>query len=131
MKQVLLNIAINACEAMPAGGTLSFTVKPGEAGTVVFTIADTGAGIPKENMSKLFTPFFTTKQIGKGTGLGLPIAYGIVKMHHGSITVRSETGSGSVFTIAIPPDVRDVHSGPMTPLEFASPRSANASSPRL
>jgi signal transduction histidine kinase len=131
MKQVLLNIAINACEAMPGGGTLSFAAARGEAGDVVFTIGDTGSGIPKENMSKLFTPFFTTKQIGKGTGLGLPIAYGIVKMHRGSITVRSDMGKGTTFIIAIPPDVRDLHTGPMTPLELASALSSTASASRL
>lgn len=70
-------------------------------------IIDTGSGISKENMGKLFTPFFTTKAIGKGTGLGLPIIYGIVKMHKGSITVKSnadpEKGpTGTTFTITIP-----------------------------
>jgi two-component system NtrC family sensor kinase len=63
---------------------------------------DTGCGIPEENLSKIFTPFFTTKPIGKGTGLGLAIVYGIIKMHRGQIYVESEIGAGSTFTITLP-----------------------------
>jgi len=120
MKQVLLNLAVNGCEAMPEGGALSLSASGGADGNVIFTVSDTGIGIPKENMQRLFTPFFTTKQIGKGTGLGLPIAYGIVKMHRGNITVRSEEGAGTTFMLNIPADVRGFHLGPATPLEFAS-----------
>jgi signal transduction histidine kinase len=65
-------------------------------------IKDTGGGIAKENLSKLFTPFFTTKALGKGTGLGLAIAYGIVKMHSGDISVESEVGKGTTFSISLP-----------------------------
>lgn len=101
MKQVLLNLAVNACEAMPAGGTLLLRGER-RGGDLLLTVADTGNGIPKENLSRLFTPFFTTKQIGKGTGLGLPIAYGIVKMHRGTIDVKSEVGAGTTFTVTIP-----------------------------
>lgn len=107
MRQVLLNIAINACEAMPSGGTLTLAAHhDAMAGEIVFTIADTGTGIAREHLSKLFTPFFTTKQIGKGTGLGLPIAYGIVKMHRGQIQVRSTVGTGTAFRVSLPIDVR-------------------------
>ncbi len=63
---------------------------------------DTGCGIPEENLSKIFTPFFTTKPIGKGTGLGLAIVYGIIKMHRGQIYVDSEVGVGTTFTITLP-----------------------------
>jgi signal transduction histidine kinase len=65
-------------------------------------IMDTGCGIPKENFGKIFTPFFTTKKIGKGTGLGLAIAYGIIKMHKGHINFSSTEGRGTIFTIKLP-----------------------------
>ena len=70
--------------------------------SVAVKIKDYGCGIPKENMSKLFTPFFTTKKMGKGTGLGLAIAYGIIKMHKGDIKVKSEVGKGSEFILTFP-----------------------------
>ena len=65
-------------------------------------ITDTGNGIPKDNQSKVFTPFFTTKSMGKGTGLGLAISYGIIKMHKGNITFVSEIGKGTTFKIVLP-----------------------------
>ena len=65
-------------------------------------IKDTGSGIPKENFSKIFTPFFTTKKIGMGTGLGLAISYGIIKMHKGDITFQSEFGKGTSFIVKLP-----------------------------
>lgn len=68
----------------------------------VTEIKDTGGGIPKENMGKLFTPFFTTKKIGKGTGLGLAITYGIIKMHKGDIKAVSMVGEGTTFFIRLP-----------------------------
>lgn len=122
MKQVLLNLAMNACEAMTDGGTLTLGVCAGESPReITIRVTDTGIGIPKENMSRLFTPFFTTKQIGKGTGLGLPIAYGIIKLHHGAITVQSEVMKGTTFRITMPADLRDYPSGkPMSPQELAA-----------
>lgn len=128
MKQVLLNLALNACEAMPDGGTLTLAAHMAQSPReVTFRVSDTGVGIPKENMSRLFTPFFTTKQIGKGTGLGLPIAYGIVKLHHGRIEVRSEAMKGTTFTITLPSDLRDYPTGkPMTPSELADALSPGA-----
>jgi signal transduction histidine kinase len=74
---------------------------------VCFKVTDTGIGIPKENMSKIFTPFFTTKKMGKGTGLGLAVTYGIVKMHRGDIRVKSNADpaagpTGTTFTVTIP-----------------------------
>ncbi|GAB4338741.1 MAG: hypothetical protein Kow0037_22990 [Calditrichia bacterium] len=101
--QVFLNLAQNAAEAMPHGGKL--VIKAGlneEKDRLRIQFKDNGIGIPPENIGKLFTPFFTTKQIGKGTGLGLAIAYGIIKMHKGSITVESEEGKGSTFTVELP-----------------------------
>ena len=122
MRQVLINLAMNACEAMPEGGALHVTVEQAPTPRdILIRVSDTGTGIPKENMGRLFTPFFTTKQIGKGTGLGLPIAYGIVKLHHGQINVQSEPGRGSTFSITIPADLRDYPSASqMSPREMAA-----------
>ncbi|MBM3136079.1 MAG: histidine kinase [Chloroflexi bacterium] len=103
MRQVFLNVVVNAAEAMPEGGTLTvktWLAPDGQSAKVSFT--DTGCGISEENLGQLFTPFFTTKQLGKGTGLGLPIAYGIVKMHRGQIEVQSTVGVGTTFTIGLP-----------------------------
>jgi len=106
MVQVLTNLVANAYEAMPGGGTLTIeaTIARDRA---VFRVTDTGTGVPPENMGRLFTPFFTTKPMGKGTGLGLAVSYGIVKMHHGEITVESNADpaagpTGTTFTIAVP-----------------------------
>ncbi|MDZ7741698.1 MAG: [Fe-Fe] hydrogenase large subunit C-terminal domain-containing protein [Bacteroidota bacterium] len=106
MMQVLTNLEKNAVEAMNKDGTLSIAIEADEE-NVRISIADTGCGISPENMEKIFTPFFTTKQIGKGTGLGLPLVYGIVKMHKGKIDVQSNTDpekgpTGTTFTIKLP-----------------------------
>lgn len=106
MIQVLTNICKNAVEAMPSGGELTARVDD-EAGWVLIRIRDTGTGIPEENRDKLFTPFFTTKEYGKGTGLGLATSYGIVKMHRGKIEVESNAdpgrgATGTCFTIKLP-----------------------------
>jgi signal transduction histidine kinase len=90
----------NAAEAMPDGGRLTLRTWRGSGtGSVTLEVQDTGIGISEDNMRKIFTPFFTTKPIGKGTGLGLAIIYGIVKMHRGQIAVESEEGKGTTFTI--------------------------------
>jgi two-component system NtrC family sensor kinase len=103
LRQVLVNLANNAAEAMPEGGTLTFTTALDPAGDRVhISVEDTGIGIPPEHIPKLFTPFFTTKPIGRGTGLGLAITYGIVKMHRGQITVQSQVGKGTRFTVILP-----------------------------
>ena len=103
VKQVFLNIITNGLEALEESEVKNLTVGINKnSKSIVITIADTGCGIPEENLNKLFTPFFTTKKMGKGTGLGLAISYGIVKMHRGDITVKSEPGSGSVFTVRLP-----------------------------
>jgi two-component system NtrC family sensor kinase len=103
IKQVFLNIIVNAMEAMPKGGTLTLEARTSMDGkTMRIALSDTGSGITKEDQSRLFLPFFTTKPIGKGTGLGLAIAYGIVKMHRGGIEVYSELGRGTTFTLSLP-----------------------------
>ncbi|HRY31932.1 MAG TPA: [Fe-Fe] hydrogenase large subunit C-terminal domain-containing protein [Bacteroidales bacterium] len=106
MTQVMVNLLKNAIDAMPEGGKLSLDIG-GDESLLVMIISDTGCGISREDMTKVFTPFFTTKGIGKGTGLGLPIIYGIVKMHKGNITVESNADpqqgpTGTRFTLSIP-----------------------------
>jgi signal transduction histidine kinase len=105
LQQVFINLLNNAVEAMEGkgGGTVTVTTQVAPFGQGVrISIADSGAGISEENRAKLFTPFFTTKPVGKGTGLGLAIVYGIVKMHRGQIQVQSEEGKGTTFTITLP-----------------------------
>ena len=107
IQQVLINIILNATQAMPNGGNLTITtsvakgIKIGESpkDTVRIDIKDTGVGISKENLSKLFTPFFTTKEKGKGVGLGLSVVHGIIGQHKGKIEVDSEPNKGTTFTI--------------------------------
>jgi len=104
--QVLTNLEKNAIEAMPEGGELRIGVE-GNEDEIFFIISDTGTGIAKENMDKLFTPFFSTKEMGKGTGLGLALIYGIVKMHKGKIRVESNNDpakgpTGTTFRIILP-----------------------------
>lgn len=99
MKQALLNIVQNAVSAMPEGGTLR--IETGRRGDEVqLRIADTGVGIPEENMSKIWEPFFTTKDFG--SGLGLTLVFKIVKEHRGDITVQSRVGEGTAFTVSLP-----------------------------
>jgi len=97
-----MNILINAADAMAQnGGTLTIRTDTHDQ-TVEVSFTDTGCGISKEHLSKLFTPFFTTKETGKGTGLGLAISYGIIQSHGGEIDVESEVGKGSTFRIKLP-----------------------------
>jgi signal transduction histidine kinase/ActR/RegA family two-component response regulator len=116
MQQVLMNLCVNARDAMPGGGELTITttrldapdaflrsIPEARGGRFVrIEIADTGIGIEKAIRGKIFDPFFTTKEKGKGTGLGLATVYGIVKNHNGFINVESEIGSGTTFSVYIP-----------------------------
>ncbi len=91
---------------MPDGGRLAIRTE-GDAERVRLSVSDTGVGIPPEHFDKLFEPFFTTKQVGKGTGLGLAVSYGIVKMHRGDIKVQSNADAakgptGTTFTVVLP-----------------------------
>ncbi len=102
-QQVFMNILMNAVQAMDERGEITIATRSDAAArSVEVTIADTGRGIPPEQIGRIFDPFFTTKESGKGTGLGLSIAYGIVTTHGGTITVESEVGKGSAFTIRMP-----------------------------
>jgi len=116
VEQVLINLAVNARDAMPGGGRLEMRTanrtfeKPTRIGDdvlpagdyVTLTVADTGQGIPPEHLARIFDPFFTTKEVGQGTGLGLSTAYGIMKQTGGTIAVDSEPGAGAVFTLFFP-----------------------------
>jgi signal transduction histidine kinase len=101
IEQVLLNLFMNAGDAMESGGCVTVTTDT-VPGSARIQVADNGSGIPPEVIKRIFNPFFTTKPVGKGTGLGLSVSYGIVKEHKGEITVQSEQGKGTIFTIQIP-----------------------------
>jgi CheY-like chemotaxis protein len=116
LEQVLMNLVTNARDAMPAGGRVTVAASgveldaararsagletPGRYAQI--SVADTGTGIEREKQARVFEPFFTTKEIGKGTGLGLAIAYGVVKQHHGALSLVSEPGHGATFTFFLP-----------------------------
>ena len=117
LQQVVINLSLNARDAMPAGGTLTLTtaetdfpgdiaaadcdaIPPGRYATLL--VRDTGAGMDAATQARIFEPFFTTKPLGQGTGLGLAAAHGILKQHHGCITVASTPGKGAAFTVYLP-----------------------------
>jgi signal transduction histidine kinase len=102
-QQVFMNILMNAVQAMEERGVITIVSRHNTAAKFVeVAISDTGRGIPPEQIDRIFDPFFTTKASGQGTGLGLSIAYGIVTTHGGRISVQSEMGKGSTFTIRMP-----------------------------
>jgi len=105
LQQVFTNIIVNAVQVMPQGGELTVstgTIDEKSQRMIRITFSDTGCGIPKENLDKVFEPFFTAKKVGQGTGLGLSVSYGIVKDHGGDIEVESEEGKGTTFTVILP-----------------------------
>ncbi len=122
MEQVIMNLAVNARDAMPNGGSLIIGTVPvnvtrgyvdlnpeaKEGSFISLSVSDNGTGIEPDKLSKLFEPFFTTKEVGKGTGLGLATVYGIVKQHQGWIEVESELGKGTTFKIFLPANVKAV-----------------------
>ena len=130
--QVLMNLAVNAQDAMPQGGTMSVSACDVDLGRddvrgnavllpgpyVAMAVTDTGSGIDPETLPHVFEPFFTTKAVGKGTGLGLAMAYGIIRQHGGDVWVESEQGHGATFTVLLP----RVTASPETQ-RLASPRS--------
>jgi len=101
LQQVLMNLILNARDAMPHGGRLEISTESDEDSAMV-EVRDTGLGIAPEHLAKIYDPFFTTKQIGKGTGLGLAVSYGIVRDHGGHIDVESKLGEGTRFQITLP-----------------------------
>jgi signal transduction histidine kinase len=114
LQQVLVNLIVNAIQAMPGGGALSVRTRSGP-GTASLFVNDTGTGMTPEVQKQLFLPFFTTKDVGHGTGLGLAVVHGIVVAHGGTVLVKSEVGRGSSFEVRLP--TADVV--PSAPLEHA------------
>ncbi len=105
LQQAFINIFWNGIEAMPEGGLLEVNAGYDSATRQIkIRIRDTGAGIPKENLDKIFEPFFTTKAESRGVGLGLSVAYGIIRQHGGTIEVRSRPGEGTEFGVFLPAD---------------------------
>jgi two-component system, NtrC family, sensor kinase len=103
VRQMLVNLVQNGMDAINRNeGEIVLSLRLADKGTLVIAVSDSGCGMPQEVMSQIFTPFYTTKQLGKGTGMGLSIVYGVVKMHSGEITVDSEVGKGTTFTVRIP-----------------------------
>ena len=119
LEQVLINLAINARDAMPAGGTITLATKTVHLGDplhdigadlppgdyIRITVSDTGEGMEPAVAARAFEPFFTTKGLGRGTGLGLSMAYGVISQSNGHISVKSHLGEGSVFTLLLPASV--------------------------
>ena len=99
--QVLASLASNACDAMADGGTLTIRTAAAD-GEVLLSVSDTGVGMGAETRARIFEPFFTTKQVGEGTGLGLAMVHGIVQQSDGRLSVESEPGNGTTFTLALP-----------------------------
>ncbi len=121
LHQVLVNLCVNARDAMPNGGTLSLTTRqihaddvrarfPGAAGGeyVKATVSDSGTGMDERTLARIFEPFFTTKEVGKGTGLGLAVVFGIVETHKGFIDVQSAVGKGTSFHLYFPVQIRSI-----------------------
>ena len=101
LQQVLMNLFLNARDAMFKGGWLAVTTRA-VGDQVIVEVADTGSGIPAEHLSRIYDPFFTTKAAGQGTGLGLSITYGVIRDHHGSIECDSTVGQGTRFKMSLP-----------------------------
>ena len=101
LNQVFMNLLVNAAQSIEKQGEIGLRTW-NDNGSILISFSDTGSGIPEEIRNRIFEPFFTTKDVGKGTGLGLSISYDIVKKHQGEITVDSEVGKGTTFTVRIP-----------------------------
>lgn len=101
MEQLFLNLVLNAVQAMPRGGEMVLRTRVGED-TVIAEVSDTGTGIAKEILDRVFDPFFTTREVGEGTGLGLSVSDSIAAAHGGTITVESTAGVGTVFRVELP-----------------------------
>src|SRR6267142_2105224 len=102
LQQVFTNLILNARDAIPEGGRITLATSGSEDGSITVEVSDTGIGIAPENVAKIYDPFYTTKGVGRGTGLGLAVSYGIVQEHTGHISVESTPGGGTTFRITLP-----------------------------
>jgi len=107
LRQVVLNLLVNATQAIDKSGEITLSTNAANEETVKITIEDSGCGIPQENIEKIFTPFFSTKPAGQGTGMGLALCRGIIERLGGSISVASDIGRCTVFTVCLPIDSRE------------------------
>ncbi|MBF0496069.1 MAG: sensor histidine kinase, partial [Deltaproteobacteria bacterium] len=101
-EQVFLNLFINAIQAMPDGGTITINAFREASDYIKIDIKDSGVGIKPEQLEHIFEPFYTTKSVGRGTGLGLAVSYALVKKHGGYIEVKSKVNVGTTFSIYLP-----------------------------
>ena len=106
IQQAFMNLISNAVQAIPGEGQVEIVADKSRDGMVTAIISDTGVGISPENLPKIFDPFFSTKDVGKGTGLGLFITHDIVVRHGGTIKATSVLGKGTMFTVALPAEER-------------------------
>jgi PAS domain S-box-containing protein len=102
LQQVFTNLLLNARDAITAGGLIRISTTPAEDHSLAIEVSDSGMGIAPENVAKIYDPFYTTKGVGRGTGLGLAVSYGIVQEHSGHISVESNPGRGTTFRITLP-----------------------------
>jgi PAS domain S-box-containing protein len=102
LQQVFTNLLLNARDAIPAGGSIKISTVPADDHSLTIEVSDSGIGIAPENVAKIYDPFYTTKGVGRGTGLGLAVSYGIVQEHSGHISVESTPGHGTIFRITLP-----------------------------
>ena len=102
LQQVFTNLIINARDAIFGGGQITLSTEIADSDSVIIEVSDTGSGIEPENLNKIYDPFFTTKDVGNGTGLGLAVSYGIVQEHAGTIEAVSEVGNGTTFRLVFP-----------------------------
>ena len=113
MQQVFLNLFINARDAMPEGGRLRVETRAAgsaaDEGMATVIVSDTGSGINSKDLKKIFDPFYTTKTLNRGTGLGLAVSYGIIREHSGTMSVESTPGQGTSFRIDLPLARKAIH----------------------
>ena len=114
LEQILLNLCVNARDAMPKGGTLTIETAAGNGRHVVLNVTDTGSGIDPRVLPRIFEPFFTTKVEGKGTGLGLSTVYGLAQAFGGTVSVTSELGRGTTFSVILKEATAPSGGTPMT-----------------
>ena len=102
LQQVFTNLLLNARDALPGGGSIRISTIPSDDHSLMIEVSDSGTGIAPEDVAKIYDPFYTTKGVGRGTGLGLAVSYGIVQEHSGHISVESTPGHGTIFRITLP-----------------------------